>query len=298
MSGVSQRTTVRIGVAGWDYPDWRGIVYPLTRPRRFDRLAYIARFVDVVEINSTFYHPVDPRVAASWHHRTRDRPRFRFTAKAHRSCTHEPLDDAAATVLPTLTGLAPLHDAGALSALLLQFPQSFHHNERNLDHLARLLDQVAGWPVVVEVRHVSWDADAAADWLERRGAGWCVVDQPDVGGSTAPPRPRVTSRVGYLRLHGRNRWDWFRPGAGRDARYDYLYDNEELRPLATAVREMAGSAEELVVVQNNHFRGKALVNALQMKHLIEGVRPLAPPDLARSYPEIGAVARVERDRLF
>lgn len=296
-AGPIHPASVRIGVAGWDYPDWRGVVYP-ARDSGLDRLAFLARFVDLIEINSTFYRAAAPRTAASWLRRTRDRPRFRFAAKAHRSWTHERHDELRAVIAPTLEGLAPLKDGRRLSALLVQFPQSFHRTRDNLDHLERILDACEGWPLAVEVRHASWDGDEAADWLAARGAAWCVVDQPRVGRSTAPPRPRVTSRLAYLRLHGRNTLDWFRPDAGRDARYDYLYCTEELLPLADAARGMTETAEELIVVQNNHFRGQALVNALQMKHLIEGVRPRAPAELARVYPQLESFAEVERDRLF
>ena len=51
---------IRVGVAGWDYPDWNGTVYPAGPGRGFDRLAFIARFVDAIEINSSFYRPLDP----------------------------------------------------------------------------------------------------------------------------------------------------------------------------------------------------------------------------------------------
>ena len=80
---------IRVGVAGWDYPDWVGPVYPESTPRGFDRLAYLARFVGVIEINSTFYRPADPRTAENWLRRTEERKGFTFTAKAHRSWTHE-----------------------------------------------------------------------------------------------------------------------------------------------------------------------------------------------------------------
>ena len=55
---------IRVGVAGWDYPDWEGPVYPPGSGRRLDRLGYLARYVDVIEINSTFYRPVPARIAA------------------------------------------------------------------------------------------------------------------------------------------------------------------------------------------------------------------------------------------
>ena len=88
--------------------------------------------------------------------------------------------------------------------------------------------------MVVEVRHVSWASAEAEEWFGDRGVGWCAVDQPQVGRSTAGVLPRVTGPVAYLRLHGRNAADWFRAGAGRDARYDYLYTAEQMEELATA----------------------------------------------------------------
>ena len=51
---------IRVGVAGWDYPDWEGTVYPSPHPRSFDRLAYLASIFDVIEINATFYRQPDP----------------------------------------------------------------------------------------------------------------------------------------------------------------------------------------------------------------------------------------------
>ena len=91
---------IRIGLAGWDYADWKGVVYPAGTSRAFDRLAYVSTLVDAVEINSSFYRPVAPRVAESWLRRTERRTEFRFTAKSHRSWTHEPGADHAVVVQP------------------------------------------------------------------------------------------------------------------------------------------------------------------------------------------------------
>ena len=288
---------IRVGVAGWDYRDWTGVVYPAPLPSGFDRLGYLCGFVDVLEINSTFYRPADPRTAVSWVRRTARRSAFRFTAKAHRSWTHEPDPDFTTVVPETLRGLEPLRDAGALGALLIQFPQRFHHGPEALERLRRLLDGAQGWPVVVELRHVSWAHDEAVAPLAERGVGLCVVDQPRLRG-TAPPEPRVSGKLSYLRLHGRNAADWFREGAGRDARYDYLYSTPELEGLAGVARGLAESSSELFVVQNNHFRGQALVNAIQMKHLLGEGRPLAPAELVRAYPALAPVVTEEQSRLF
>lgn len=287
-----------VGVAGWDYPDWSGIVYPRGAARGFDRLAWVARFLDVVEINSTFYRPANPRFAASWIRRVAKHPGFRFTAKSHRTWTHDPWEPPPGIVAATLAGLAPLRDAGLLGALLVQFPQSFHWTPQSVTRLGRLLDATEGWPVVVEVRHISWDHDKAAAWMCDRNVGWCVVDQPTVSGLTAPPRARVTARIAYLRLHGRNEGAWFDPHAGRDARYDYLYSKDALQPLADAARGMGAAAEALYVIANNHFRGQAFANALELKHMIQGIEPEAPEDLVAAYPQLREVVSMRRERLF
>jgi hypothetical protein len=50
----------RIGPAGWAYKDWNGIAYPAKMPKGFDPIAYLARYFDTIEINSTFYGPARP----------------------------------------------------------------------------------------------------------------------------------------------------------------------------------------------------------------------------------------------
>jgi uncharacterized protein YecE (DUF72 family) len=290
---------IRVGVAGWDYRDWIGPVYPSGSAGRLDRLSFVARFVDVIEINSTFYRPVVDRVAASWVRRTAFRGAdFVFSAKTHRSWTHSATPPDIDATRATLDGLEPIRQAGKLAALLAQFPQSFRFTAGSRARLELLRERTRGWPLVVEVRHADWQTAPASDWFGRSGLSWCVVDQPRVGQSTSDGRVRVTSRLAYLRLHGRNERDWFRPDAGRDARYDYLYSAAEIRQLAGRAREMSRHAEELLVVQNNHFRGQALVNALQLKHLIEREKPCAPQTLVESYPDLRAVVTVERTGLF
>jgi uncharacterized protein YecE (DUF72 family) len=258
----------------------------------------VARYVDTIEINTSFYRPVSPHVAESWLSRTADLPDFRFTAKAHRSMTHEPGTGSEEAAMLTLPGLRPLLDAGRLGALLLQFPQSFHCTRAALERLDRALPHLEHWPVAIEVRHGSWASAKAVEWFRSRDLGWCAVDQPRIGDITLGVLPRVTSSLGYVRLHGRNAADWFRPGAGRDARYDYLYSAGQLRELESPLRAMADATENLFVVQNNHFRGKALVNALQMKGLLLDGKPAAPQELVVAYPDLESAVHVERSRLF
>ncbi len=127
---------IRFGPAGWSYPDSRGHVYPADAPAKFDALAYLARYFDTIEVNSSFYAPQAARVAASWLERTAPNENFRFTAKLWQRFTHGPapmgkvaVPDAevfepwtAADVALVTEGMAPLREAGRLGALLAQFP--------------------------------------------------------------------------------------------------------------------------------------------------------------------------------
>jgi uncharacterized protein YecE (DUF72 family) len=288
---------VRVGVAGWDYPDWRGRVYPPRVPAGFDRLAWVADFVEVVEVNATFYRPVSPGTAESWIRRTAAWPRFRFTAKAHRSWTHESDADPGPAIDATLRGLSPLRDAGRLSAVLVQFPQRVHRTDGALRRIEAIARRTRGWPITVEVRHRSWESEEVLTTLRDLGVGWCVVDQPEVAGACGAV-VATTSRLAYLRLHGRNRRDWFREGAGRDARYDYLYLDDELDALERIARRLGRTADSVVVIQNNHFRGQAMVNALQLRRRLEGVRPRAPEPLVQAFPPLARDCTTKQSRLF
>lgn len=288
--------SIRVGVAGWDYPDWEGLVYP--RAGGLDRLAYLARFVDVVEINSTFYRPNAPRAAERWARTALDAGGLRFTAKAHRSWTHEATDDLGEAVALALAGLRPLREAGVLAAVLVQFPQRFHAGSRAYEHLRRLAEHSLGWPVAIEVRHAGWNAPEAHAQVRQCGFAWCVVDQPRIAGSTLGREPVATSTLGYLRLHGRNTPEWFRQGAGRDARYDYRYDRREVAELVATARTLAGMCEQVVVVYNNHFRGQALANALETRFALTGTRAVAPAALMRAYPDLADSADPAEPALF
>lgn len=285
-----------IGLAGWDYPDWKGFVYPEPAPRGFDRLAFLARYVELIEVDVSFYRPVPPRMAARWVERTASSG-LRFAAKAHRTLTHDAAIDPSVAAA-AIEGLRPLRESGRLVAWLAQFPQGFHDTPASRSRLRSVLDRLEGAPVVVEFRHASWDSDEAAAWVREQGAGWCVVDQPRVGRGTIGPRARATSTVGYLRLHGRNAANWFREDAGRDGRYDYLYARAEMEELAGLARTLGASVESLPIVQNNHFKGQAFANALQMKHLLTGATVEAPASIVRAYPQLRGIARTEQGLLF
>jgi uncharacterized protein YecE (DUF72 family) len=252
-------------------------------------LAYLVRYFDTIEINSTFYRPARPSTAGSWAQRCRDNPNFRFTVKLYKAFTHDrsgsPGDEKAVK-----DGLAPLMAAERLGALLLQFPWSFKNEPESRQHLKQLLDRFREFPRVVEVRHGSWDQPGFYEYLGEQSVGICNIDQPTIGSSLGPSE-RSTAPVGYVRLHGRNYQDWFRQDAGRDARYDYLYTDEELNPWLEKIEQVSESSEETYVITNNHFRGKAAVNALQIKSRLCSQKVNAPASLVSSYPVLEPIVR-------
>jgi len=131
-------------------------------------------------------------------------------------------------------------------------------------------------PLVVEVRHASWLAPDAFEFLKSQQLCFANIDQPK-SSSSIQGTAHVTGRVAYLRLHGRNAKAWFDRNAGRDQKYDYLYSAKELEPFAASAKAMASQAEALFVIANNHFQGKAVVNAIQLARLIAGIE-IPPPE--------------------
>lgn len=248
----------------------------------------MAEFFDVVEVNSTFYRPARESVARSWLERTAGNPDFRFTAKLWRRFTHERKSAwTAEEVGLARAALDPLHEAGRLGAVLAQFPWSFRNAEGSREWLDDLLATFADFPLVLEVRHASWNTPGFFRELLERGVGFVNIDQPGFKDSIQPSA-RSTSPVGYLRVHGRNYQDWWRKGAAPHERYDYLYSAEELEPWAERAREIAEKpgTEDVYVVTNNHYRGRGAVNALVLRSLVQGRTVSAPETL---FPEYGEV---------
>jgi uncharacterized protein YecE (DUF72 family) len=288
---------IRIGPAGWTYQDWEGIAYPEPKPKGFDPLAHLARYFDTIEINSSYYGPPAAATAEKWVGRVSGNERFQFTAKLWKRFTHERQTAFTRDEVRQVTnGLDPLFAAERLGALLLQFPWSFRRTDANREWLDDVARSFARYPLVLEVRHASWNTAAFYDELAERGIGFVNIDQPQFHQSIKPSAT-VTSPVGYVRVHGRNYQDWFRKGAGVAARYDYLYPPEELKPWVVRAREIAEAAEETFVVTNNHYRAKALVNAVMLESMLTRRKVPAPPELVAAYPdELAKYVRVRAAR--
>jgi len=277
---------IRFGVAGWDYKDWWGSVYPLAPQRGFDPLAYLARYYDTIEINSTFYGAGSARTSINWTHRVRGHPQFRFTAKLWKRFTHdrgEPWNSD--DVSQVHAALEPLAAEGRLGCVVAQFPWSFKRAPENEDWLGDLIRAFFDFPLAIEVRHSSWNDSSFYAALSEQGVGIVNIDQP-VFRHSIKPGATVTAPTGYVRLHGRNFDNWFREEAQSHERYDYLYTAEELTGWLVRIRSIASQARDTYVVTNNHYLGKAPANAAMLRKLYGAVDVEVPPDLEREYHDI------------
>ncbi len=282
---MRQEKCTRIGPAGWSYDDWKGMVYPPNAGSKFDPLAYLADYFDTIEINSSFYRPPSPSTARSWARRVADNPRFKFTAKLYRGFTHERGTNTQKDEIEFRKGMDPLSDANRLGALLLQFPWSFKNSQENREHLASLIERFGEYPLVIEVRHSSWNTPEVLEWFEERGVGFCNIDQP-LFRHSIKPSGLATSGIGYVRLHGRNYENWFTDNKRPSDRYDYIYSLDELEPWVHRIKAVSSQAPETYVISNNHYLGQAAVNALELKRLLTGERVRGPAILAEKYPRL------------
>ena len=293
------KSIIRVGPAGWSYKDWEGTVYPQKPGKSFDPLEYLARYFKTIEINSSFYRPPAPTTTKSWANRVAATKEFAFTAKLNRLFTHERGKATKKDEKEFRTGMDVLAKAGKLGSLLLQFPWSFKNTPDDRVYLAKLLEQFSVYPLVLEVRHRSWNSPEVYEWLTERGVGICNIDQP-VFAKSIRPAALTTSPIGYVRLHGRNYQNWFREKAPRDERYNYLYSFDELDPWLKRIKEVAKQTRETYVITNNHFRGQAVVNAIEIEAALKEKRVPAPEPLFSVYPRLSesAVSETAEQTLF
>ena len=300
--------TLYVGTAGWSYPSgqgrWDGVFYPEGLADR-DKLAFYARYFDAVELNSSFYRPPSPNAARSWAAKVPDG--FRFTAKLWQKFTHPKMFEEAtgqgARLHPEdfeqfAAGLAPLAEAGKLGALLAQFPPSFKPDEGTLEYLADLVRRFRGegFPLAVELRHRDWTGQdygpAVRTLFEDEGVAWAMIDEPKFRTSIGDV-PR-TGELAYFRFHGRNYQQWWRHDAAED-RYNYLYPAPEQQELADEVKAVAEQARDAYAFYNNHYRAKAVVNALELRATFgQAVDEPLPESLLAEYPDAAERLRPRR----
>ena len=214
------RGNVRIGMAGWTYPAWRGGFYPKGVTQK-NELTYAANHVTSIELNGSFYSLQKPASWQNWRDSTPDD--FVFSVKAPRFITHIRRLDDVHEPLANFFASGILSLGPKLGAVLWQLPPSFDFEpyilEKFLEQLphttteavtlaqdrgARMtgkeyLETDAERPVrhAIEVRHSTFVNPAFVELLTKHdvavvfgdsGGKWPVIDEP-------------TSDFRYARLH-------------------------------------------------------------------------------------------------
>ena len=291
---------IYVGTAGWSYKDWEGIVYPAQIKKSQHPVEYMARYFDMLEINTSFYGHIKPEWGKLWCRKARSaNPSFLFTAKLNRAFTHSPIAVVESTSADTIhigpnderwakAGFDSIAEESMLGAVLAQFPISFKNTDRNRDYLDGVIEKFRQYPLVVEVRHNSWTNEGTLRYFAQKHVAFCNIDQPLLG-MAVTPSAQVTSAIGYVRLHGRNYEQWFDSDSGAD-RYNYLYTEPELEKWKSRIDTVSAKATRTFVVTNNHFEGKAAVNALQLKSMLNGTSVRVPASLRGRYWELGEIA--------
>jgi uncharacterized protein YecE (DUF72 family) len=238
---------VRVGCSGWQYRDWRGVLYPVGLPQR-RWLERYAEVFDTVEVNSTFYRLARPDAVARWVSQTP--AGFCFAAKASRYLIHmKKLAGIEEGIGRFYAGIAPLVAHGRLGPVLWQLPGWFElDTERLADALAGLPPGRHAW----EFRHPSWFCEPVYELLREHGCALAYGDAPQ-----RPFQRHVeTTDWGFVRFH--------HGGRGRRGNYSER-ELAEWADRLTAWRR----TEALWIYFNNDWSGFAVRNALTLRRELE-----------------------------
>jgi uncharacterized protein YecE (DUF72 family) len=250
----------------------------------------VSSYFNLIEINSTFYRIPLQKQCRSWLGRVHDRADFQFTVKAFRDFTHAKPPAGYEAVAQFKDGVYPIFEGGRLGAVLIQFPWSYRFSTPACDHILELHNRLSPFPTSIEVRHGSWGSLSAIEFFRQHALTLCGIDQPVIGNSLTDRTYLPGASGAYFRLHGRNREEWFKRETNRDLRYNYLYSEKELSAWADRVGDIANRVESVYLVLNNHFRGQAVVNALQLKAMLSGEKTAIPKSLLELYPQLRTIA--------
>lgn len=289
--GTSSWTDRTLLDSGW---------YPRGARTAEARLAHYASMFPVVEVDSTYYALPSERNAVLWAERTPSH--FTFDVKAYSLMTGHPTrveslprdlrpaaggrarvyaKDLPASVVDEVwemfrSALMPLHSAGKLGYVLLQFPEWFVPSRTSRDEVLRCAERLPDYRVAVEFRRASWmapeeNARRTLEWLLQHRLPYVCVDMPQGFPSSVPPVVAATAPdLAVVRFHGRNARAWKEKGLSAAERFDYLYSQPELLEWAPRVRALASEARRVHVMFNNCYRDKGVTNAKQMADLLSG----------------------------
>lgn len=272
---MSGQARIYVGTSGWSYPrgagTWKGYFYPTGK---INELEYYSQFFNTVEVNSSFYRPPNPGYVYNW---VRQVPEgFLFTVKLWQKFTHPKMYEEATGEAAVVSqddvdlfkkSIEPLARYGKLGALLAQFPPSFKNDDFGKQILGAVTKTFNEYRLAVELRHRSWsDDENTARFLSENSVSWVQIDEPKFPSSIAVKVP-ATARMAYFRFHGRNAEMWWKGDS--ETRYKYLYSAEEINELAGKVKAGSEKADLIFALFNNHWRGYAPRNAVDIMKALQ-----------------------------
>ena len=234
---------VHVGCSGWNYKDWRGLVYPKGLPANH-WLEHYATLFDTVEVNSTFYRLARPDAVARWIEQTPED--FIFTLKASRYLTHvKRLTDLGQGVERFYESIKPLVGSAKLGPILWQLPENFHRDD---DRLANALEGLRPGRHCFEFRHESWFTPEVYALLREHGVALVIGDSPKRPFQTH----ETTADWTFVRFHHGAR--------GRRGNYSEAELEDWAKRIASWRRRV-----EIFAYFNNDWEGFAVRNGLWLR---------------------------------
>lgn len=296
--------SVRIGTASWTDPTMTrpGVFYPSGTDTAEERLRYYASLFPVVEVDATYYALPTRQMGELWLERTP--PEFTFDIKGHALMTGQPSEvkrlpkeirqelpielqdkkriygkDLPAELRDAIwdafrDGIIPLHSAGKLGAVFLQFPRWVFPSNESRDAIVEAKERLGDIPLAVEFRNASWlnekNAERTIRFLEKYAIPFVMVDAPQGMRSSLPPITAVTSpQLAVVRFHGRRAETWEAKGIPVVERFRYLYSEDELGEWVPRIRQAAAQVKDVHVLMNNCYANYGTTNARQIAELLE-----------------------------
>lgn len=283
-----------IGTAGWSYKDWVPNFYPKNQSGGFDWLQFYSHYFNCVEVNSTYYTYISPKVVDGWIKKVEGSDDFVFHIKLHQDFTHKRKFDEL-NIKAVRYNLDQLRKSERLGGLLIQFPYSYSFDGNSVQHIQKLRDIFSDVSCFVEVRHQSWKNNRALEFFKENDLTLCTIDQPQIG-QAIEFDPIITNDKAYIRFHGRNAEAWKKSLSNfgkpqtyeeQSSRYSYLYSPGELVEIEQKIKSIQHKVKEVNVIMNNHPQGDAVANAFELIHLLEEKTKVEmPPTITRAYPRL------------
>ena len=290
---------VRAGTTSWADRSLisDGSFYPRRTMTATARLAWYASRLPLAELTATYRFPPTPELSAQWASRTPEG--FVFDVRAWSLLTGNPTfpdslwPDLQGAVLPSrhprrrlyashlptdvleecwarfAHAVAPLHRAGRLGAVILQYPSWFSPRPETWEELALAQQRLPEYRMAVELHSPKWfegdGCETTLEFLEDHDLALVCIDGPPEGPRAVPPVVAATSDLAVVRFTGR------RAVAGEPWTWPYRYGEEELAAWVPRIADLASSAGEVHVLMDNCWRSDGVDNATTLLRLLDSV---------------------------